>query len=87
MFRHAVLIVLLTMLVGGVSYVLVTASCRPQPYCNYETCLHFGTYCYGDWYPCAEHGGDGQQYQDLYYCPSYGYIWDWEGYLCNCYQD
>ncbi len=65
---------------------LVSANCEPLPYCQYETCLDFGSSCHGpEIYPCSI--GFVKPCEHQYYCPSVGEVWTWDGYTCcgDCY--
>jgi hypothetical protein len=63
-------------------YLSTLASCKPQPICEYEDCRIGGHVCFG-WkvHPCPD-GSFAQACYQEYWCPSRGYLLDWEGDTC-----
>jgi len=64
------------------AYLLAQAGCQPQPICEWEDCLTGGGICYG-WatIPCPDDSFAQPCYQE-YWCPSRGYLMQWEGDTC-----
>ena len=64
---------------------LVIASCRPQPYCEYTPCMKDDDYCYAPVEDCpSEPEMVALTEYTRWFCLDVGYVWDNSGWLCDC---